>query len=172
MPMFIKKRDDCEIHPTIIIWELKVVPKMKYFCVMLDYKLDWFPHSICLENKLVGIRNNLVRCSKSTWGTSFHSLMSFYNQAILPVITYAAEVWFTKISAGANKQKMQQNQRLFLIFLTKSYRTVSNTGLQVRAGVMPIDLILLMYKDLQAISSGHQTNAVSMKLLDIENPSE
>ena len=79
MPMFIKKRDEYESHPTIIAWELKVVSKMKYLGVMLDSKLDWFPHSIYLENKLLGIRNNLVRCSKATWGISFHKLMSIYN---------------------------------------------------------------------------------------------
>ena len=169
MPMFIKKRDEYESHPTIIAWKLKVVSKMKYLGVMLDSKLDWFPHSIYLENKLLGIRNNLVRCSKATWGISFHNLKSIYNHAILPAITYAAEVWFTKISARANK-KLQQIQRSFLIFLTKSYRTVSIIGLQTIAGVMSINLTLLMHQDVRAISSGHETNAVSIELLDIETP--
>ena len=35
---------------------------------------------------------------------------------------------------------------------------------------MPINLTLLMHQDVRAISSGHQTNAVSIKLLDIETP--
>ena len=35
---------------------------------------------------------------------------------------------------------------------------------------MPINLTLLMHQDVRAISSGHQTNAVSIKLLDIEKP--
>ena len=93
--------------------------------------------------------------------------MSIYNHAILPVITHAAEVWFYKISARANK-KLQEIQRSFLIFLTKSYRTVSIIGLQTIAGVMSINLTLLMHQDVRAISSGHQTDTVSIKLLDIE----
>ena len=68
-------------------------------------------------------------------------------------------------AARANK-KLQQIQISFLIFLTKSYRTVFNIGLQAIAGVM--HLILLMHQDVRAISSGHQTNAVSIKFLDIE----
>jgi len=35
---------------------------------------------------------------------------------------------------------------------------------------MPINLTLLMHQDVRAISSGRQTNAVSIKLLDIETP--
>jgi hypothetical protein len=58
------------------------------------------------------------------------------------------------------------------MFLTKSYRTVSNIRLQAIAGVMPIDLTLLMPQDVREISSGHQTNAASIELLDIETPGQ
>jgi len=60
---------------------------------MLDCKLDWYPHTQHLENKLLRIRNNLVRCAKATWGMSFHILMTIYKYAMLPVITYASEAW-------------------------------------------------------------------------------
>ena len=78
MAKFIKKREEYESHPTIIAWELKVVSKMKYLGIMLDYKL-------------LGICKNLVRCTKATWGISYHNIMSIYIHAILPVFTYAAE---------------------------------------------------------------------------------
>jgi hypothetical protein len=54
---------------------------MRYFGVMLDCKLDWHPHTQHLENKWMRIRNNLVRCSKATWGMSFHNLMTIYKYA-------------------------------------------------------------------------------------------
>ena len=87
MCIFIKIGEQHESHLTVIAWELKVVSKIKYLGVMLDSKLDWFLHSIYLENKLLDIRNNLVRCSKKTWGFSSHNLLLIYKLAILPVIT-------------------------------------------------------------------------------------
>jgi hypothetical protein len=92
---------------------------------MIDCKLDWYPHTQYLENKLLLIRNSLVRCSKATWGMSFHSLLTIYKYAILPAITYASEAWSSSMSKRA-KGKLQQIQKSFLIFITKAYKTVSH----------------------------------------------
>ena len=89
MPMFTRNRDVYTRHPTIAEWGINVVSKMRYLGVTLDSKLDWFPHSQHLESKLLRIRNRLIRCSKVTWGMSFHNLLTIYQHAILPVITYA-----------------------------------------------------------------------------------
>ena len=91
MPMFIRNRDEYKQHPVIVAWGLKVVSKMRYLGLMLDSKLDWYPHTQYLENKVLLIRNNLVHCSKATWGMSFYNLMTVYKYAILPAITYALE---------------------------------------------------------------------------------
>ena len=66
MPMFIKKREEYKRHPTIVSWGIKVVSKMRYLGIIIDCKLDWFPHTQHLENKSLRIRNSLVRCSKGT----------------------------------------------------------------------------------------------------------
>jgi hypothetical protein len=68
MPMFIRNRDTYKSDPKISSWGLNVVSKMKYLEIMLDCKLDWFPHTQYLENKLLYISNNLIRCSRATWG--------------------------------------------------------------------------------------------------------
>jgi hypothetical protein len=68
MPMFIRKREEYKRHPTIVAWGINVVSKMRYLGTILDCKLDWFPHTQYLENKLLRICNSLVRCSKATWG--------------------------------------------------------------------------------------------------------
>jgi len=142
---------------------------MKYLGVMLDCKLDWFPHKLYLENKLLHIRNNLVRCSKATWDIFYSNLATVYEQAILPVITYAAEAWHNLISKRA-KNKLQQIQRTFLIFLTKAYRSVSLDALQAIAGLMPIEQAVSLYKDIRAISRVQPTNAVIFQLRKIETP--
>ena len=119
MPMFLRKSEKYRSHPGVTTRGINVVSKMKYLGVMLDSRLDWFPHTVYLENKLLHIRNNLARCSKATWGFSYAYLTTIYKYAILPVITYAAEAWHRLISKRA-KYKLQQIQRSFLIFLTKA----------------------------------------------------
>ena len=169
MPMFARKKDMYKNHPTIIAKELKVVAKMKYLGVMLDSKLDWYPHTQYLENKTLAIRNSLARCSKATWGISYHNLMSIYRHAVLPQITYASEAWYTKVSKRA-KQKLVQIQRAHLIFATKAYRTVSTVALQALAGVKPIHLELMQRNDLKNISTGQRTNAIITEMKYIETP--
>ena len=142
---------------------------MKYLGIMLDCKLDWFPHTQYLEKKLLHIRNNLVRCSRATWGISYANLVTVYKHAILPVITYAAEAWHSSLSKRA-KNKLEQIQRSFLLFLTKAYRTVSLEALSAIAGLMPIDQAISLYKDIRAISRGLPTNAVIAQLKKIETP--
>jgi hypothetical protein len=89
MPMFTRNREEFKRHPTIVAWGIKIVSEMRCLGVMLDCNLDWYPHTQYLENKLLPIRNNLVRCSKATWGMSFHNLTTFHKYAIIPAITYA-----------------------------------------------------------------------------------
>ena len=137
MPMFTKNRE-YKRHPTIVALRIKIVSKMRYLGVMLHCKLDWYPHTQYLESKLLRIRDSLVRCSKSTWGMSFHNLMTIYKYAILPAITYASEAWSILISKRA-KCKLQQIQRFFLIFITKAYRTVSQEALSAVAGIIPLN---------------------------------
>jgi len=140
---------------------------MRYLGVMLEFKLDWYPHTQYLESKLLLIRNNLVRCSKATWGMSFHNLMKIYKYAILPAVTYASESWSISISKTA-KCKLQQIQRSFLIFITKVYKTVSHESRSAVAGIMPIEQAMHLHKDIRAISRGNPTNAVVTELKKIE----
>jgi hypothetical protein len=169
MPMFVRKRGIYKSHPAGATRGITVISRMKYLGVMLDYKLDWFPHTLYLENKLLHIRNNLVRYSKATWGISYSNLATVYKHAILPLITYAAEARHSLVSKRA-KNKLQQIQRSFLIFLTKAYRSVSLDALQAIAGLMPIEQAVSLYKDIRAISRGQQTNAFTAQLRKIETP--
>jgi len=122
MPMFIRNGEIYKRHPTIVAWGINVVSKIRYLGIILDCKLDWYPHTQYLENKLLSIRSSLVRCSKATWGMTFRNLLTVYKYAILPAIRCASEAWSTTISKRA-KSKLQQIQRSFLIFITKAYRT-------------------------------------------------
>jgi len=169
MPMYTRNSDSYKNHTDIKSWGLKVASKMKYLGIMIDSKMDWFPHTQYLENKLLHIRNNLARCSKATWGVSYANRVIIYKYAILPTITYAAEARYNTTSKHA-KNKLQQIQRSFLIFLTKPYRTVSLEALSAIAEIMPIDLTLKLFTNKRAITQGLPTNAVIVQLKKIETP--
>jgi hypothetical protein len=91
MPMFIRNKEEIINHPLVRERKIKVVTQLKYLGVTLDSKMDWYPHTIYLENKALTIRNNFLRCSAANWGLTYYNLMTIYNCAILPVITYASE---------------------------------------------------------------------------------
>ena len=93
--------------------------------------------------------------------------MTVHKYAILPAITYASEAWHSSISKRA-KNKLQQIQRSFLLFLTKVYRTVSLEALSAIAGIMPIDQALNLYKDKRAIIKDLPTNALIAQLKRIQ----
>jgi ribonuclease HI len=95
--------------------------------------------------------------------------MTVYKYAILPATTYASEAWSISISKRA-KVKLQQIQRSFLIFITKTYRTVSHEALSAIAGIMPIDQAMHLYNDIREISKGQPTNAVIIELKKLEIP--
>jgi len=89
------------------------------------------------------------------WGLSYANLTIIYKHAILLIITHAAEAWHRSIAKRA-KHKLQQIQRSYLIFLTKTYKSVLNDALQAIAGIMPIDQAIGLYKDTRAIARGQQ----------------
>jgi hypothetical protein len=95
--------------------------------------------------------------------------VTVYKHAILPEIKYAAEAWHSSISKRA-KNKLEQIQRSFLLFLTKAYRTVSLEALSAIAGLMPIDQAISLHKDIRAISRGLPTNAVTARLKKLKPP--
>jgi hypothetical protein len=102
---------------------------------------------------------------------SFHNLLTIYKHAILPVTMYASEAWCTTTTKRA-RSKLLQIQRSYLTFITKAYRTVSNEALSAIAGIMPLDLAMLLHKDIRVISRGQPTNAVLPELKKIEIPSK
>jgi hypothetical protein len=95
--------------------------------------------------------------------------MTVYKYAIFPAITFSSESWSTSISKTA-KIKLQKIQRSFLIFITKTYRTVSHEALLAIAGIMPIDQAKHLHEDIRAICRGQPTNAIITELKKIEIP--
>ena len=78
MPMFAKNKEEIINHPIVRGRKIKIVTLMKYLGVILDSNLDWYTHTLYLENKVLSIRNNLVRCWTGNWVLTFQSLLTMY----------------------------------------------------------------------------------------------
>jgi hypothetical protein len=94
-----------------------------------------------------------------------------YKHAILPVITYASEAWCPTTTKTA-RSKLLQIQRSYLTFITKAYRTVSNEAFSAIAGTMPLDVAILLHKDIRKISRGQPTKAVLPEVKKITIPNK
>lgn len=68
------------------------------------------------------------------------------------------------------KNKLQQIQRSFLIFIKKAHRTVSQEALSAIAGIMSLNQAMHLYKYIRAISRSQPTYAVIPDLKKIEIP--
>ena len=82
---------------------------------------------------------------------------------VYSIILYAAPVW--KKAAGHKKYRtmLQRVQRLLMIMISRSYRTVSTEALQVITGSIPIDLLIeerdLLYQGERATRKAHKKEA-------------
>jgi hypothetical protein len=87
----------------------KYILKMRHLGIMLDSKLDWYPHTLLLESKTLRICNNLAGCSRASWEMSYSNLVTVYSHAILPTITYTAESWTNRfpkeLKTNCNKSR-------------------------------------------------------------------
>ena len=71
--MYTRNRAVLKSHPEIIKWGIQIVSQTKYLGVTIDCKLDWYPHTLYLERKVLRIQNSLARCSTATWGMTYHN---------------------------------------------------------------------------------------------------
>lgn len=68
----------------------------------------------------------------------------YYMIVSVPLVTYAAVVWFSNVGKVAFKRKLISLQRFMLLTITRCCRTVSSEALQVMAGKLPLDLVVAL----------------------------
>ncbi|KAI5696130.1 hypothetical protein M8J75_008590 [Diaphorina citri] len=61
------------------------------------------------------------------------------NNVVESTILYASPVWGKSLQVARNRKKLEAVQRIMLLRICRTYRTVSTEALQVIAGVVPID---------------------------------
>lgn len=114
--------------------------EIKYLGILIDERLSWTPHIHWIQKKGKKILNILRSLVGTTWGMGSEAIKTIYNVAVVPAITYGAEIWGAAAIKNRNRQILNSIQRPALISMTKAYRTSPTNGLQVIGRTMPIVL--------------------------------
>ena len=125
--------------PVIRINNISVnhVKHLRLLGVTLDKNLTFIEHIHSLKLKLTGLYHNTCKMTGKTWGLSTNLLKIWYSTIIEKIITYGAGVWAGNLSPLA-QTKLSSIQRLFLLQMSRGYRTVSTDALNVVTGIPPI----------------------------------
>ncbi|GIY78206.1 hypothetical protein CDAR_318802 [Caerostris darwini] len=86
------------------------------------------------------IMHKLTRITRVTWGLNPIIKKEIYKRVIEKILTYGFELWYN--DSARQNIKLCKLQRIGLLSITKSYRTVSSDALYILAGIPPIHITL------------------------------
>lgn len=130
-------------HPIFKIGNMTIPVKdeMVYLGLTLDSKMNWIAHMEKTREKVRNFTSNVKKTAKREKGLHAMYRKIWYKSVIEKQIMYGAEVWFQDLNYHA-KRKLSSSQRLGLLTIISSYRTVSTEALCVLAGVSPIHITI------------------------------
>ena len=112
----------------------------KYLGVVLDDRLSWDAQIEEVVAKSRGVGRRVAAISRPTWGLGRGGAKLIYEQAILPALTYGAEVR-GNVRKVKQRNRLRTAQRAMAIAAAGTYRTVSTDAALVIAGLPPLDLV-------------------------------
>jgi uncharacterized membrane protein YkvA (DUF1232 family) len=140
-----KKQSSYKINKHLTLYGNVITPTrdVKYLCVWIDNKLNFNKHL----NEKIKSAKRLLAMTRSTirkaWGPSPKASQWLWTGVIRPAITYAAVVWYPRISKyQTNLDKLAQVQRLGILNIANVRGGTPTTALEVAYGVEPLDLHL------------------------------
>jgi len=83
-----------------------------------------------------------------------------YSGAILPILSYGAQVWIDSLQQKSNASKLSRIQRMTNIKIAKAYRTTSHEALCVLTGIIPFIIELENTAKLYHITQGKNQDAL------------
>lgn len=96
-------------------------------------------------------------------GANFNTALLLYKAVFIPRITYGASIWMDNWGK-VETAKINRTQRIPLLAVTGAYRTAPTEGLQVVAGLLPLDLQILWEGIRQEARQGAITNEAQEEL--------
>lgn len=118
--------------------KIQLVDKLKILGVIFDESFTFTQHLDYIKEKVMILTYNLNRFTGKNRGIKGKQMRDIYKRGIERIITYAAPIWYRNISLVV--KKLRSIQRKPLLAITKAYKTVANSALNVLANIPPVNL--------------------------------
>ncbi|GFU98754.1 putative 115 kDa protein in type-1 retrotransposable element R1DM [Trichonephila clavipes] len=113
----------------------------KYLGVNIDNRLSWTPHINSIKDKILWISSNFYRVSKNFNHQHISLMKLWYTSVVQPIISYGAGVWGGSLTS-IQVQKLKSIQRIYLLKITKAYKTSPTDALNILSGIPPIHIVI------------------------------
>ncbi|GBN90275.1 Putative protein in type-1 retrotransposable element R1DM [Araneus ventricosus] len=118
---------------------IKNVKELKYLGLLFDERLTWMIHLGYFKDGVSALQHKIRRLSRATWGASCTVLKEIYLRAVEKFVLYGSPIWYSENVKLRNK--LLQIQRISLLNICKTYKTVSTDALHILSGCPPIHLV-------------------------------
>lgn len=128
--------------PTLGGEDLTLTDRTKYLGVMFDQKLTWSLH---LEYVISRARSALFLSSKmvgSTWGLKPKIMDWLYKSIVRPMISYAALIWWPKLSHKNSELALTKLQRTACLAITGACRSCPTAAMEVLLNLTPLPIFI------------------------------
>ncbi|GFT21186.1 putative 115 kDa protein in type-1 retrotransposable element R1DM [Trichonephila clavipes] len=113
----------------------------KYLGVNIDNRLSWTSHINSIKDKILWISSNFYRVSKNFNHQHISLMKLWYSSVVQPIISYGAGVWGGSLTS-IQVQKLKSIQRIYLLKITKAYKTSPTDALNILSGIPPIHIVI------------------------------
>lgn len=120
---------------------LSVTNSIVYLGLTLDSKMNWIDPIEITREKVRDLASSIKKSIRKDRGLQAQYRKIWYKTVTEKRITYGAEIWFQDMNVHALR-KLSSCQRLGLLTITSTYRTVSTDALSVITGVVPLHITL------------------------------
>lgn len=120
---------------------IPVKDTITYLGLIIDGKFNWIAHLENTSKKIRDLTSNINNTISRDRGLHANFRKIWYKTVIEKQISYGAEVWFKDLNANALR-KLSSCQRLVLLTILSTYRTVSKDELCVLNGISPLHITL------------------------------
>jgi len=141
MMLFTRKYKVEQIKPITLFGQcLTLNYQVKYLGVILDPKLNWKLHLEAKCRKATIAFHQVRRIAGVTWGMTPRVIHWLYTAVIRPIISYAAVVWWPRVTLITASKQLDHIQRLACLYITGAVRTTPTAALELIIGISPLPI--------------------------------
>ncbi|GBM93759.1 Putative protein in type-1 retrotransposable element R1DM [Araneus ventricosus] len=124
--------------PTFKIYNtsIRVTDSLTILGIVIDNKLTWSEHINSLHGKMLILTSNFNRILKTDWSVNKNLIKTWYLTTIEKALLYGASVWGGALTKTQIK-RLHSIQRIFLLKLSRGYRTTSTNVLSILTDLLP-----------------------------------